>query len=432
MNNISPIDGRYKYKSKILSLFFSEFSLMKWRITFELKYLDYLKEIIPEMKNYNNITSNNFDSKEYDKIKSIEMETRHDIKAVEYYIRNLFKESNNDKYIPFIHIGLTSHDINSITKSYLMKQFIITVLIPQLNNVIDTINNISSNWNITILGRTHGQFATPTNLRKEMKVYTSRLKYQIDILKSIKHRCKLGGATGGFNAMKLIYPNIDWNNKLDEFCNRLSLVRHRYTTQIDHYDNYSEIFDTCKRINVILIDLCQDIWLYISYNYFNLKTNDKEIGSSTMPHKINPISFENCEGNLKLGNTLFNFLSDKLPISRLQRDLTDSTVSRNIGVPFGHMVIGIESLLSGLIKLEPNRETINNDLNNNYQILGEAIQTVLRKNGYKNAYEIIKDLTRNNRTLNKDQYINMVNQLDIPDKDRTLLLDLSPSTYIGL
>lgn len=430
MFSISPLDGRYKNYTTILNDFFSEKALIDKRIEVELEYLNFLKNILPELKDYKNPIIN--DPDKYDKIKKEEKIINHDVKAIEYYLRCIFKENNLHKFIPFIHIGLTSHDINSISKSHLLKLFIERIYIPKITLLTNCVKIISQNWNFPILGRTHGQIATPTNLKKEFMVFYSRLKNQINIIQKIKHRCKFGGATGGFNALHFCYPEIEWNKELDSFCMIFNLERNRYTTQIDHYDNFSEIFDCSKRINVILIDLCQDIWLYCSYNYFKLKIIKDEIGSSTMPHKINPINFENAEGNMKIANNLFNFLSDNLPISKLQRDLTDSTVSRNIGVPYGHTIIAFESIFNGLIKLEPNIEIINKELDDNYIVLGEAIQTVLRKNNDEYAYEKIKNLTRNNEKFNKSDYLEFIDTLNINENDKNSLKKLKPRTYFGI
>ena len=424
LSAISVFDGRYKDKLLDFRNLFSEEALIAKRIYVENCYLEFIINILkPTIKFNLSINDKDFALK----VKLIESEINHDVKAVEYYMQTIYKE-NNPEYIPFIHIGLTSEDINSVSRSLILKEAS-SIILNKTDELINILNSSYIKWNIPMLARTHGQAATPTNLGKEIYVFADRLKYQINQYKNIEHRTKFGGATGGFNAMKFAYPDIDWKNELNKFIEKFSLKRHEYTTQIDHFDNYSEIFDWMKRINTILINLCQDIWLYCSFDYFKLKINDKEVGSSTMPHKINPIDFENAEGNLKMANILLSFFSEKLPVSRLQRDLTDSTVCRNIGSAFCHTYLAIIGLIKGFNKLEPNNNKISDDLNNNYAILGEAIQTILRKYENSDAYEIVKKNTRNNVIMTKDSYLDLVKKLNIPDLDKDRLIKLTPELY---
>lgn len=423
--SLSPLDGRYYDQLNELRQFFSEKALIEKRIYVENKYLEFIISILQPTWNFELINPEpNFATN----VKEIEKKTKHDVKAVEYYLQSLYSE-NHPEYIPYIHIGLTSEDVNCLAKSLLLKEY--TALFQQHLTKLMLLINESSFWDIAMTAKTHGQLATPTNLGKEMYVYYDRLDRQMSYYDNIKHRTKFGGATGGFNALRFAYPDINWNEKLNQFISSFNLERHKYTTQIDHFDNYAEIFDWIKRINTILIDLCQDVWLYCSMDYFKLSINVNEVGSSTMPHKVNPIDFENAEGNLKLSNALLSFLSEKLPISRLQRDLTDSTVSRNIGVAFGHSYLAIHNLIRGWSKLKPNEWQIINDLNSNYIVLGEAIQTILRKNGVNDGYEIIKKHTRNNDVMTKDKYLDLINQLSnlISEDDKVSLLKLTPESY---
>jgi len=428
MDALSPLDGRYKERVNILRKYFTEKSLICKRLEIEVTYLKFIMNILNIDNSIEKILVPD-STTIYTQVKKIEKETNHDVKAVEYYLGNLCKKYNRETYIPYIHIGLTSHDINSISRSLLIKDFIEQEYNIELLEFITVLSNRAEEWNVPMLAKTHGQSATPTNMCKEMKVYFERLFIQTENLNNIEHRCKLGGASGGLNALYFAYPDITWENQFDIFCKRLNLSRHKYTTQIDHYDNFAEIFDNIRRINIILIDLCQDIWLYCSSDYFKLKIKEGEVGSSTMPHKVNPIDFENAEGNLKIANSLLNLLSEKLPVSRLQRDLTDSTVSRNIGIAFGYSWLAIQSIKKGFEKLVINSTAIIDELNSNYVILGEAVQTVLRKNGHRNAYSKIKKLTRNNAVLSKYEYIDMVKQLDINKEDKNRLLKLTPESY---
>lgn len=431
--NISPIDGRYyKMLEKVRDIF-SDKELTRTKLNIENEYLGFILNILHldrfkrELRTVLQLDENKF----YKDIKEIEATTNHDIKAIEYFLQNYYKEKGHKDYIPYIHIGLTSEDINCLCRSIVLQKgaYLIRDEIKILNDTIFKLLE-DDNWNVIMLARTHGQPATPVKLSKEFKVYMERLSQQLITFNDVAKTTKFGGATGGFNALKFSRPNIDWNNKLDIFVKRFNLARNNNTTQIDHYDNYSEVFDLLKRISIILVDMCQDIWLYISMDYFKLATIKNEVGSSTMPHKVNPIDFENAEGNLKLAISLFNFFSEKLPISRLQRDLTDSTVSRNFGVAFSHLYIAIQNIKKGLAKLRPNIKKISDDLNSNWAILGEAVQTVLRLNGIENAYEILKDFTRETQYITREQYIDFVNGLNnITQLDKNKLLELTPEIY---
>lgn len=429
-NNISPIDGRYAEIVKSLTKFFSEKTLMKWRIHVENEYLEMIVKTI-RLKTGTKFAIIEPDPDFFEKIKQIEQITKHDVKAVEYYLRDLYREKYPE-CLPLIHIGLTSEDVNALCRSLILKKAT-KFIFYRIAMLTETIDKFAQEWMaIPMLARTHGQTATPTTLGKELKVYTERLKNQTKIYSRLHYRTKFGGATGGFNALNFAYPSIDWKNKLDAFVEDFELERHIFTTQIDHNDNHAEIFDLLKRINTILLDFCQDIWLYLMLDYFSLATNPNEIGSSTMPHKVNPINFENAEGNLKLANCLLNFFAEKLPVSRLQRDLTDSTVSRNIGVAYSHIYLALNNLLEGIVKLTPNREKIAEELDANWAILGEAVQTVLRKNGVENAYEQVKDLIQSfhSEKFGKKEYLTLVEKLDIKDaEDKQRLLALTPASY---
>ena len=391
---ISPIDGRYLSYTKDLSVFFSEYALCKYRISVELEYFKRLCNVLNINIDSSEISDilNSFTVNEYKKIKKIEVTTNHDVKAIEYYLRSVFDEKKIG-FTHLIHFGLTSQDINNTAIPASIKSFLDLCLINKLNVLNIEIEGKSKEWNnVVMISRTHGQPAVPTTMGKEFKVFSYRLGLQIEKLCHVVIYAKFGGAAGNFNAHVLAYPNIDWMTFSDSLVESFGLSRSTYTTQIDNYDSMSELFDTMKRINTILIDLCQDIWLYISHEYFSQTRQDGEIGSSTMPHKINPINFENAEGNFLLANCLFEFFSRKLPISRLQRDLTDSTISRNIGVAFSHMCIALDNLLKGLDKILINKEIIQHELEKNNVVVTEGIQTILRKEGNTNAYETIKKL----------------------------------------
>ena len=436
--NISPIDGRYKSKTTNLSNYFSEYAYIKYRLFVEIKYFIWLSKIgIIELSD-NDITNciklySDFNLENAKSIKKIESKINHDVKSIEYY----FKEhipSNLTQYSEFIHFGLTSQDINSVANSLSIKEAIKDIILPNLDLILNQLYTNGTQWlDIPMLSRTHGQPASTTLLGKELLVFHERLSNQIQKLKELKYSTKFGGCIGNLNAHYVTYPDTNWINEMNLFTDSLGLKRNQFTTQIDHYDNFSEIFDILRRINVILIDLTTDIWHYISLNYFQQKINRNEVGSSTMPHKINPIDFENSEGNLLLSNTLLQFLANKLPISRLQRDLTDSTIVRNVGSAFGYLLIGYKSLLNGLDKLIVNKSVISNDLNNNWVIVVEAIQTILRKNGIA-GYELLKDLVRNNENSNnktKDMLINFIGDLDIDNDLKHTLLEITPFNYHG-
>ena len=439
--NISPIDGRYNSKTKNLSEYFSEFGFMKYRVEVEIKYFLFLASRLQQLKEIDILARyniykiwTNFSLKDCELIKGFERKCCHDVKAVEYFIAEKFIDLGLDEYTSFIHFGLTSQDINntSITKS--IKDFVLRDYIHDITTIIEQINEMADDWKqIVMLSRTHGQPAVPSTLGKEMRVFSYRLEKQLKILNSIEYFGKFGGAVGNLNAHLLAYPDIPWEEQLTHFLDTdLGLIRDKFTTQIDNYENLATIFDNIRRINTILIDFNRDIWQYISMEYLSQSFNKDEVGSSTMPQKINPINFENSEGNLLLANTLFDFMSNKLPISRLQRDLTDSTVLRNVGSCFGYCKLAYLNLMSGLSKISPNSIKINKDLENNVSIITEGVQVVLRKFGVKNAYEIVKDMSRGNKNLTLSEYKEFINSLEcINGETKELLLNLSPFTYVG-
>ena len=442
LNSISPIDGRYFDKTKVLNKYFSEKALIFYRLKVEVEYFISLCKIgIPQLEN--------FESKKFDElrkiylkfsdedaaeIKEIERVTNHDVKAVEYYIKQKFDNLNLTEYKEFVHFGLTSQDINNTAIPLSVKDFIEEVYIPKLNNVLDAINEKCEELkDITIISRTHGQPASPTKLGKEFKVFWTRINNQLSSLKEIPNSAKFAGAVGNFNAHHVAYPNIDWKGFGQNFIeNELNLNYSFPTTQIEHYDSFAALCDNCRRINNILLDMCIDIWTYISHDYFKQKIIKGEVGSSAMPHKVNPIDFENSEGNIGLANSLFDFLSNKLPKSRLQRDLSDSTVLRNIGVPFGHSLISFESILKGLNKIYVNEDKINKDIEENWIVVSEAIQTILRREGYSNPYEIMKELTRNNQKIDKESLHGFIDDLKIDDTIKKELKQISPYNYTGI
>ena len=442
LNSISPIDGRYFDKTKVLNKYFSEKALIFYRLKVEVEYFISLCKIgIPQLEN--------FESKKFDElrkiylkfsdedaaeIKEIERVTNHDVKAVEYYIKQKFDNLNLTEYKEFVHFGLTSQDINNTAIPLSVKDFIEEVYIPKLNNVLDAINEKCEELkDITIISRTHGQPASPTKLGKEFKVFWTRINNQLSSLKEIPNSAKFAGAVGNFNAHHVAYPNIDWKEFGQNFIeNELNLNYSFPTTQIEHYDSFAALCDNCRRINNILLDMCIDIWTYISHDYFKQKIIKGEVGSSAMPHKVNPIDFENSEGNIGLANSLFDFLSNKLPKSRLQRDLSDSTVLRNIGVPFGHSLISFESILKGLNKIYVNEDKINKDIEENWIVVSEAIQTILRREGYSNPYEIMKELTRNNQKIDKESLHKFIDDLKIDDTIKKELKQISPYNYTGI
>lgn len=439
---ISPIDGRYRSKTEKLADYFSEFALIKYRVFVEVEYFIFLCDIpLPQLKNIDKAVYpklraivDNFSEEDAQHIKDIEKVTNHDVKAVEYFIKEKFDVLGLMPYKEFIHFGLTSQDINNTSVPLSLKDAVKDVYTPQLQNLIDKLQNCADEWmDVSMLAKTHGQPASPTRLGKEIMVFVSRLKRQFDILKTIPASAKFGGATGNYNAHNVAYPQFDWKELGDRFVTeRLGMVREKWTTQISNYDTLAALFDCLKRINTILIDLNRDFWQYISMEYFKQKIKDGEIGSSAMPHKVNPIDFENAEGNLGLANALLEHLAAKLPISRLQRDLTDSTVLRNVGVPMGHIVIAIESTLKGLNKLLLNQSVIYRDLENNWAVVAEAIQTILRRESYPKPYEALKELTRTNAIISAKSIADFIEKLDIDESIKEELRKITPHTYTGI
>ena len=442
LNAISPVDGRYRKITESLANYFSEAALIKYRVFVEIEYFIALCELpLTQLKNFKKdkfvdirAISKAFSFEDAERVKKIEKTTNHDVKSVEYFLKEKFDELGLSEFKEFIHFGLTSQDINNTAVPYSMNLAYHDIIIPEFNNLIDVLTKISKKWeNIPMLARTHGQPATPTRLGKEIYVFVDRLKDQIKLLETVPFSAKFGGATGNFNAHKVAYPKIDWIKFANNFLNNsLGLSRQKVTTQIEHYDDAAAFFDNLKRINTILIDLNRDIWAYVSMDYFKQKIKEGEVGSSAMPHKVNPIDFENSEGNLGIANAIFEHLSAKLPISRLQRDLTDSTVTRNIGVPLAHTLIAIKSILKGLGKLVINKNKIKADLENNWAVVAEAIQTILRREKFPNPYEALKDLTRKNEKITKDSIHNFIDGLDISAKIKTELKNITPENYIGV
>ena len=440
INAVSPIDGRYHNQTSFLDAFFSEKALIKFRLEVEIEYFIKLTETdISQLKewkkNDNSLLRDiytNFKDSDASNIKDIEKITNHDVKAVEYFLKEKFKSLGFQKYSEFIHFGLTSQDINNTAIPYSLKKYFKSYYELIGNLLKELEKKVIEYRDITMLARTHGQPASPTRLGKEFEVFVVRIKEQLKHLKEIPFSAKFGGATGNFNAHHLAYPNIDWKKFAESFVDNMGLKLSFPTTQIEHYDNLAAKFDNLKRINSIIIDFNQDMWLYISMDYFKQKIKKGEIGSSAMPHKVNPIDFENSEGNLGIANSLFNHLSLKLPISRLQRDLTDSTVLRNIGVPIAHTIIGINSTLKGINKLLVNTKKISNDLEMNWIVIAEAIQTILRREGYPKPYEALKKLTRKNEIINKKTFADFIENLEIGDDLKNELKKISPSNYTGI
>lgn len=439
--NISPIDGRYREKVAELSPYFSEYGLFKFRLYVEIEYFIALTEIpLPQLTSFDmhlhpllrNIYKR-FDAAECLRIKEIEKTINHDVKAVEYYLKESFDRLGLQKYKEFIHFGLTSQDINNTAIPISYRDALIDIYYPLLEDTVALLSDLANKWSrIPMLARTHGQPASPTMVGKEIRVYIERLNAQRQLLNTIPFSAKFGGATGNFNAHFVAYPDIDWIAFADAFVSsRLDLVRSRYTTQIEHYDNLAASFDGLKRINTILIDLCRDVWTYISMDYFKQAVNANEVGSSAMPHKVNPIDFENAEGNLGIANALFEHMANKLPLSRLQRDLTDSTVLRNIGTPIAHSLIALKSIQRGLNKLEVNEQQMHDDLDNNWAVVSEAIQTILRREGYPRPYEALKALTRGNAAITKESILQFIDSLQISDEIKDQLRNITPFNYTG-
>ncbi len=439
---ISPIDGRYRSKVDGLALYFSEYALIRYRVLVEIEYFIALCNLpLPQLKDFDkNLFESlrkiyrDFQLEDAEKIKDIEKVTNHDVKAVEYFIKEKFDELNIEKYKEFIHFGLTSQDINNTAIPLSLKDAIHTIYYPLLEELIEILKGFSQEWkDVPMLAKTHGQPASPTRLGKEIKVFVERLNVQLALLKNIPASAKFGGATGNFNAHYVAYPEIDWIEFGNHFVNDiLTLDREQYTTQISNYDNLGATFDNLKRINTILIDLSRDFWTYIMMDYFKQKIKKGEIGSSAMPHKVNPIDFENAEGNLGIANAIFEHLASKLPVSRLQRDLTDSTVLRNVGVPLAHSVLSIKSLEKGLSKLLLNEEAIVRDLENNWAVVAEGIQTILRREGYPNPYEALKELTRTNQKINGASISAFIDTLNVSDAVKDELRSITPHSYTGI
>lgn len=438
---ISPIDGRYSRQTKDLAKYFSEASLIKYRVKVEIEYFIALCELgLPQLSS--------FDKKKFDdlrkiyidftidnanQIKEIEKITNHDVKAVEYFIKQRFDEMNIAEFKEFIHFGLTSQDINNTSVPLSLKDCHQETFMPLLNRVVELISEKAKEWKtVPMLAHTHGQPASPTLLGKEMQVFVYRLEQQLAYFKGIPFAAKFGGATGNFNAHNIAFPQYDWVEFANNFCATIGLERSLYTTQIENYDHLAAYFDNVRRINIILMDFCKDMWQYISMEYFKQKIKEGEVGSSAMPHKVNPIDFENAEGNLGIANAIFEHLSMKLPISRLQRDLTDSTVSRNIGVPLAHTIIALNSIIKGMNKLILNQEALERDLENNWAVVAEALQTILRSMNYPNPYETLKALTRTNSKINQQTIAEFIETLDIDQETKERMRQITPSNYVGV
>ena len=442
LNAISPIDGRYRNKVSELAPYFSEEALIKYRVLVEIEYFIALCEIpLPQLKSVDNAIFDDlraiykdFSAEDATAIKKIESVTNHDVKAVEYFIKERFDALGLSEYKEFIHFGLTSQDINNTAIPLSIKEAMNTVYVPEYFNVLEKLKSLSKDWSaISMLARTHGQPASPTRLGKEIQVFVVRLEEQFNLLNDIPSAAKFGGATGNFNAHHVAYPDIDWKAFGSQFVQEKLGLQHSFpTTQIEHYDHMAALFDTLKRINTIILDLDRDIWTYVSMDYFKQKIKAGEVGSSAMPHKVNPIDFENSEGNLGIANAIFEHLSAKLPVSRLQRDLTDSTVLRNVGVPFGHTLVGFKSTLKGLDKLLLNESKFAEDLENNWAVVAEAIQTILRREAYPNPYEALKGLTRTNSVINQDSISNFIDTLEVSDTIKQELKRITPSNYTGI
>ena len=440
IRNVSPIDGRYKSKTKELEDYFSEYALIKYRIHVEIEYfIKLINALKPsghalsddEIRTLRNVHSD-FNDDHAQRVKEIEKVTNHDVKAVEYFIKEQLKESSLAPLLEFIHFGLTSQDINNTALPMMIQSALKEIMLPNVRKVIDTLNEkVIEYKDVPMLARTHGQPASPTGMGKEFMVFLERMEHQIKSLEEIDIKAKFGGATGNFNAHLATYPDEDWVAFGNSFVNDLGLNRSQYTTQIAHYDSLAEVFHAISRINTILIDMARDIWTYISMNYFKQKVVANEVGSSAMPHKVNPIDFENAEGNLSLANAAFIYLAEKLPVSRLQRDLTDSTVSRNVGVPFAHSLIAYKSLLKGLGKLKIDREAIAQDLEENWAVVAEAIQNILRRENFTEPYEALKAFSRGRGALGRADFSAFIDGLEITDDLKNQLKQITPQNYVG-
>lgn len=440
---ISPIDGRYRGKTEKLADYFSEYALIKYRIRVEIEYFITLCELpLPQLADFDHAQFEplrdiyrKFDEQGAARVKEIEKTTNHDVKAVEYYIKEqLDKIGDFEKYKEFIHFGLTSQDINNTSVPLSIKDALNETYIPQLQELVDQLQAYAEEWkDVPMLAKTHGQPASPTRLGKEIMVFVYRLNKQIEMLKECPVTAKFGGATGNFNAHHVAYPQYDWRAFGNKFVSeKLGLEREQYTTQISNYDCLGAIFDALRRINTIIIDLDRDFWMYISMEYFKQKIKAGEVGSSAMPHKVNPIDFENSEGNMGMANTILQFLAQKLPVSRLQRDLTDSTVLRNVGVPLGHGIIAVQSTLKGLRKLILNESKINEDLDNTWAVVAEAIQTILRREAYPHPYEALKALTRTNKKMTEETIHEFIKGLNVSDSVKAELMAITPHSYTGI
>ncbi len=439
---ISPVDGRYRDKTGELDKYFSEFGLIRYRVLVEIEYFIELCKIpLPQLTGFDHDyfkglrkIYQDFSVEDAQRVKEIEKTTNHDVKAVEYFLKENFDQLDIPEFKEFIHFGLTSQDINNTAIPYSLRDALHDAYYPMVNQLLDELENLADRWKeVPMLARTHGQPASPTRLGKEIMVFVERLKKQMDLLKNIPSTAKFGGATGNFNAHHAAYPRIDWVQFANHFVHDvLQLERSQTTTQIEHYDNLGAIFDNLKRVNTILLDMSRDIWNYISIDYFKQKIVKNEVGSSTMPHKVNPIDFENAEGNLGIANAAFEHLSAKLPISRMQRDLTDSTVTRNIGVPVAHTFIALKSIMKGLSKLLINKETIDKDLEKNWLVVAEAIQTILRRENYPNPYEKLKELTRQHARVDKEVMNDFIDRLDIRPEVKKELKNITPFNYTGV
>ena len=442
LSAISPVDGRYRKKVEELAPFFSEFGLIRYRVFIEIEYfielcqlhLKELSGVDPEVFEQLRTFYTEFTETDAEKIKEFEKTTNHDVKAVEYFIKEKFDETGLSQYKEFIHFALTSQDVNNTATPLSLKDAMTQAYLPVLDELMGVLMEKADQWSlIPMLGKTHGQPASPTRMGKEIKVFVERLENQSELLKTIPYSAKFGGATGNFNAHHVAYQDVDWVLFADKFLgDKLGLQRQKTTTQIEHYDHMAALFDNLKRINTILIDLVRDIWSYISMEYFKQKIKKGEVGSSVMPHKVNPIDFENAEGNLGMANAIFEHLSSKLPISRLQRDLTDSTVSRNIGVPLAHTLLAFKSLLKGLDKLIINEDGIRQDLNKNWAVVTEALQTILRREGYPKPYEALKDLTRTNKIITRDVLHAFIDTLQLDRDVIEELKKITPDNYTGI
>ncbi|MDR0394790.1 MAG: adenylosuccinate lyase [Tannerella sp.] len=439
---VSPVDGRYRDKTENLSEYFSEWALIRYRVRVEIEYFIFLCELLPQLKTLDteNIKENirniyrTFSMEDAVRIKEIEKITNHDVKAVEYFIKERFDTLSLQTYKEFIHFGLTSQDINNTSVPLMIKEALEDIYYPGIQSVIDILKKYADDWkDIPMPAKTHGQPASPTRLGKEVMVFVYRLEQQLTLLKATPISAKFGGATGNFNAHKVAFPAYDWSRSGNRFVKEyLGLEREEWTTQISNYDNLAALFDGLSRINTIFIDMCRDFWQYISMEYFKQKIKAGEVGSSAMPHKVNPIDFENAEGNLGIANAVLGHLSSKLPISRLQRDLTDSTVIRNAGVPLAHIEIAFKSMIKGLNKLLLNKEAITNELNNQWAVVAEAIQTILRRESYPKPYETLKELTRVNKEITEESIHNFIDSLDLEEEVKNELRAVTPQNYVGI